>query len=146
MASTDPRTATQGQWEDLVSKVKAKADSSSLPVISYSTTETNTESTWIDGSDIYKKTFQVELTTMIPDQQALYHIPHGISGLTDVINLEIIAKFTDGSPAVVFWDTITAGLGFEQIDSQEILVYFPYNVPSFDSVVLSLTLYYTKSS
>ena len=26
MASTDPRTATQGQWEDLVSKIKAKAD------------------------------------------------------------------------------------------------------------------------
>lgn len=26
MASTDPRTATQGQWEDLISKIKAKAD------------------------------------------------------------------------------------------------------------------------
>lgn len=26
MASTDPRTATQGQWEDLIGKVKAKQD------------------------------------------------------------------------------------------------------------------------
>lgn len=30
MASTDPRTATQAQWEDLISKVKSKAESSSI--------------------------------------------------------------------------------------------------------------------
>lgn len=30
MASTDPKTATQAQWEDLVARIKAKADSNSI--------------------------------------------------------------------------------------------------------------------
>lgn len=30
MASTDPRTATEAQWEDLVTRVKAKADNSAI--------------------------------------------------------------------------------------------------------------------
>lgn len=33
MASTDPKTATQGQWEDLASKIKSKVDSSSLATV-----------------------------------------------------------------------------------------------------------------
>lgn len=31
MASTDPRVATEGQWEDLVARIKAKAESSDIP-------------------------------------------------------------------------------------------------------------------
>lgn len=33
----DPRTATQEQWEDLATKVKAKADASSIPTVNNST-------------------------------------------------------------------------------------------------------------
>lgn len=39
MAATDPRTATQEQWEDLTTKIKAKADTTSVPVITMTTTD-----------------------------------------------------------------------------------------------------------
>ena len=37
MASTDPRTATEAQWQDLATRVKAKADASSIPTVNNST-------------------------------------------------------------------------------------------------------------
>lgn len=36
MASTDPKIATQGQWEDLATRVKAKADSTALSTVATS--------------------------------------------------------------------------------------------------------------
>lgn len=42
MASTDPKIATQGQWEDLVDKVQAKADSSSVPAVVQTTGSSTT--------------------------------------------------------------------------------------------------------
>lgn len=46
MASTDPRAATQAQWEDLVTRIKSKADVSAIPTVNNSTiTITNNGST-----------------------------------------------------------------------------------------------------
>ena len=36
-ASDEPRTATESQWQDLVARVKAKADASSIPTVNNST-------------------------------------------------------------------------------------------------------------
>ena len=40
MASTDPRVATQGQWEDLITRVKAKAENTAMTGATASTAGT----------------------------------------------------------------------------------------------------------
>lgn len=107
MASTDPRTATEAQWEDLANRVKEKAkitmtttdpgEGSALaadnyigvyggdPIImDYSTSEMNTGTKWIDGSAIYKKTISCG---PLPNA-ATKNIPHGISNLGNIIKFE----------------------------------------------------------
>lgn len=49
MASSDPRTATEGQWEDLIDKVKAKANLVDVPTIQMTTTDPGEGSALADG-------------------------------------------------------------------------------------------------
>lgn len=46
-----PKTATQTQWEDLAGRIKAKADSSSVPIITMTTTDPG------EGSALAANTF-----------------------------------------------------------------------------------------
>ena len=115
MAITDLKTATQGQWEDLASRVKAKSDvvitmtttdpgeGSALaannyigvyggdPIImDYSTSEINTGAKWIDGSTIYKKTISCGA---LPNNTSTT-TAHNISNLLSVIKIEGYAEAT----------------------------------------------------
>ena len=38
-STDDPKVATESQWQDLANRVKAKADSSSVPIIAMTTTD-----------------------------------------------------------------------------------------------------------
>lgn len=49
MASSDPRTATEGQWEDLIDKVKAKANLVDVPTITMTTTDPGEGAALADG-------------------------------------------------------------------------------------------------
>ncbi len=49
MASSDPRTATEGQWEDLIDKVKDKADLVDVPTIQMTTTDPGEGAPLADG-------------------------------------------------------------------------------------------------
>lgn len=94
---------TGAQIKDLTTKIKSKADSSSLapvatsgnyndlsnkPTIptdnsSYSTSEVKTSATWINGKPIYKKTFSFTL-----DNAESTTINHGISNFGLLIKFE----------------------------------------------------------
>lgn len=49
MASSDPRTATEEQWEDLIDKVKGKADLVDVPTIQMTTTDPGEGAPLADG-------------------------------------------------------------------------------------------------
>lgn len=108
-----PKTATQYQWEDLASRIKAKANSSDVPtftmtstdpgegsalaenhfvavyggdpiITDYFTSEKNTGVKWIDGSAIYKKTINFGALPNATNKT----VAHGITNLSRVIKLE----------------------------------------------------------
>ena len=165
MASTDPRTATEAQWGDLVDRVKAKSDvqitmtttdpgeGSPLaannfvavyggdPIImDYSTSEINTGAKWIDGSAIYKKTIN---TGALPNATPK-SVSHGISGIGNIIKFEGWAS--DGSswvplPLVATGDTynVQASVGSTQITLDT-----GQNRSNYSSSYI--TIHYTKSS
>ena len=167
MASTDPKTATQGQWEDLASKVKAKSDvditmtnvdpgeGAALaadhyigvyggdPIITdYSTNEINTGAKWINGYNIYKKTVPI---VSFPNNAE--------TSLGDLLPADIHIVKIEG--------TATAGTGVLQINGYrpqstvntvgvradqstgEVLVASGADMTSYSGYV---TFYYTKSS
>lgn len=53
---------------------------------SYSTTETKTGGTWIDGKPIYRKVFEYQLSV-----DGVY-VPHGVSDLGQIVECKIIAR------------------------------------------------------
>ena len=105
MASTDPRTATQEQWEDLADRVQSKAEIGSVLStpsnvayvgtnnivdgavteeklgLSYSTSEQATGKTWIDGKPIYRKV--VEKTTV--SSGSTNAVNHDISNFGELV-------------------------------------------------------------
>lgn len=117
MASTDPKIAAQGQWEDLADRVQSKAeigsvlstpsdvayvgtnnivdgavtenkiDFSTLDFGNYSTTEQDTGFTWIDGRHIYKKTINCGKGP----NAAAKDVSTGVSGIDLVTKIEGIA-------------------------------------------------------
>lgn len=71
MAATDPRVATQAQWEDLATRIKAKADASSIgdATITIQKNSTNVDSFTTNASS--NKTINITVPTTAADVNAL---------------------------------------------------------------------------
>lgn len=163
--SSDPKTATESQWQDLANRVKAKSDvqitmantdpgeGSALaannyvavyggdPIImDYSTTEINTGAKWIDGSAIYKKTIDFGA---LPNN-AEKAVPHGISNLRRVIKVEGYAYNNDVFFPLPFpWTNASSSVG---ILVGHISINIGTGVDRTGFTETYVTLYYTKSS
>lgn len=165
MASTDPKTATQGQWEDLATRVKAKSDvvismtatdpgeGSALaadhyigvyggdPIImDYSTSEVNTGTKWINGAVVYKKTINLG---SLPNN-TVKAVAHSISNLDFVIDVQATAS--DGVNRIVIPATATTGTASQvsiYIDGTNVNITSGNDRSGYSGYA---TLYYTKSS
>lgn len=137
MTSTDP-----GEGSALAANNYVAVYGGDPIIMDYSTIETNTGSTWIDGSAIYKKTLNVPA---LPDSTTL-SIAHNISNLGTVINIEGTCHDSSGyqllmnSPRTSTTDanfirTIIHGIYVDIITGTDRSSYSGY-----------VTLYYTKSS
>jgi len=164
--SSDPRTATEAQWQDLANRVKAKSDvqitmTSTDPgegavlaadnyiavyggdpiIMDYSTSEINTGTKWIDGSTIYKKTVNFG---SLPNATTK-SVAHNISNLSEVIKIEGVCS--DGNS----WATVplmfnSASATFNTdfyVDGTYLNASSGQNVSNRNAYI---TLYYTKSS
>lgn len=160
-----PKTATQSQWEDLATRVNAKAtitmtstdpgEGSPLaanhyiavygtpPEFDYSTSEINTGARWINGSYIYKKTIS---TGALPNAGET-NTPHSITNLSKVIKMEGYAyRSTDGK----FIPLPFAGIASYNttvdmsVVSGNIRLYVATDMSAFGESYV--TLYYTKSA
>lgn len=160
--SSDPRTATEAQWQDLANRVKAKSDvqitmtntdpgeGSALaennyvavyggdPIImDYSTNEVNTGAKWIDGSAIYKKTINTGALPNNGSKDAL----HNISRLGAIINLEGYA--TNGS---VWLNLPAAASNPITAHATSTAIHITTTSDRSSYTESYVTLYYTKSS
>lgn len=171
MATTDPRTATEGQWSDLVSRIKTKADTTDVPTITmsntdpgegtplaannfigvyggdpiildYSLVEVNTGSKWIDGSPIYKKTINIGT---LPNNTTK-SVPHNISNLNRIIRFEGYAHRP--SDAATFPIPYSARDGAYNISVIQVgaSIAIGTGMDRSDITECYATLYYTKSS
>lgn len=164
--SSDPRTATEAQWQDLAARVKAKSDvqitmtntdpgeGSALPannyiavyggdpiILDYSTSEVNTGTKWIDGSTIYKKTINFGA---LPNATSK-NVAHSISNLSQVIKMEGFT--TNGTSTYPLPRVMIGGLEYQvqmQVTSTNIQIDTGVDGSSYSTTYV--TLYYTKSS
>lgn len=163
--SSDPRTATEAQWQDLVTRVKAKSDvqitmtntdpgeGSALAannyvavyggdpiILDYSTTEINTGAKWVDGSAIYKKTVNFGA---LPNNTTKT-VAHNISNPDRIIKVE--QSITNGATGAL---VLSSG---NQSGIDEFNLYVTgTNIGIWCSTDRTasnayITLYYTKSS
>ena len=167
--SSDPRTATEAQWQDLAARVKAKSDvqitmtntdpgeGSALAannyvavyggdpiILDYSTSEVNTGTKWIDGSAIYKKTFS---NTTGSNDGSTKTIAHNISGFASLVKAEGIVV-NDIPGGTQYWQIPTSfgseGWAAIRVDSTN--MYLNVYGGSLAGRSCNITLYYTKSS
>lgn len=163
--TNDPKVATESQWEDLAARVKAKADASSVPtftmtstdpgegstlaannyvavyggdpiIIDYSLAEINTGTKWVNGSTIYKKTINFG---SLPNATTA-SVSHSISSLNNVVKIE--GYMTNGSS----WRTLPYADGaFTSVyaNTTQVSIYTTADMSSWTGYV---TLYYTKSA
>lgn len=110
---------------------------------SFSTSEINTGTTWIDGSTIYKKTVNTGALNSTNKQTK-----HGISGIKHVIKMEGFAIATTTSMGTVYVSLPRAhrdndhdGIGLE-VYGNVVKVSVGTNNVFYDSYV---TIYYTKT-
>lgn len=110
---------------------------------SFSTSEINTGTTWIDGSTIYKKTVN---TGALDSNNKI--TKHGISGIKQVIKMEGFAIATSPSTGTTYVSLPRAhkdnehdGISFEVYGNIVSVVVGTNNV-FYDSYV---TIYYTKT-
>lgn len=110
---------------------------------SFSTSEINTGTTWIDGSTIYKKTVNTGALNSTNKQTK-----HGISGIKQIIKMEGFAIATTSSMGTVYVslphahrDNDHDGIGLEVYDNVVNVLVGQNNV-FYDSYV---TIYYTKT-
>ena len=111
------------------------------PTFDYSTTETDTGATWIDGSHIYKKTVD---TGTLPNATAK-NVAHNISNLNRVIRLE---GYTYNPTSLTtaplpFCSPATSNIAVN-VNSTNITVTTGIDRTSFSESYI--TLYYTKSA
>lgn len=110
---------------------------------SFSTSEINTGTTWIDGSTIYKKTVN---TGALNSTDKVTN--HGISGIKQVIKMEGFAIATSPSKGTIYVSLPRAhkdqdhdGISFEAFGNNVKVAVGTNNV-FYDSYV---TIYYTKT-
>lgn len=165
MASTDPKTATQGQWEDLASRVKAKSDvditmtnvdpgeGATLaadhyigvyggdPIITdYSTNEINTGAKWINGEPIYKKTIYFGALPNSSEKT----INHNISNISFVAKYECVAFKNDMTTLMIpFSGTSSTQDIYAIVDDTSVTLGDGMDRTAYNAYI---TIYYTKSS
>ena len=117
----------------------AKIDFSTLSG-NYSTTEQNTGYTWVDGSTIYKKTVEIQSTSLSTGDNT---IQHGVSGIKNVINYECawILSALQNTTRFIPGGTSTHSFNIGTISATEVTLYTTLTTAG----TLYLTLYYTKS-
>lgn len=116
---------------------ETNVDLSSFGFGNYSTTETSTGFTWVDGRTIYKKTVEVSSISSNTD----YQIPHGISNLKQVIRVEGTVLLTIGNSRIFSGGTSSHVWRIGNISSTDIGVYSTLATAG----TYYFTLYYTKS-
>lgn len=108
----------------------------------YSTEETVSGSTWIDGSTIYKKTINFGALPNAANKS----VAHGISNLNRVIRVEAIADYGTGNTKFPIPFSTPSGLGSSvslAIESSTIEIRTGSDRSGATAYV---TIYYTKSS
>lgn len=170
LVDNTPKTATVSQWQDLATKVRAKADSSDVPTITmtttdpgegsalaannfigvyggdpiimdYSTTEINTGAKWIDGSAIYKKTINFGALPASGNRT----VAHSISNLAYIVDMKAMAYDTGSSryKALNLPQGNNTDWVVMEADSTKI---YAYVGSDFSDTTAYVTLYYTKTS
>ena len=161
--SSDPKTATEAQWQDLANRVKAKSDVNitmtttdpgegsilaadhyvgvygTNPIImDYSTSEINTGAKWTTGMAIYKKPIHLG---HLPDTSTAT-VAHNIVGLLSLVKLE--GDFTNGTNrAPLPYPSPTATKCVQvYVDTSNITIVTGEDRSAYTGY---LTLYYTKS-
>ena len=163
--SSDPKTATESQWQDLANRVKAKSDvqitmTSTDPgegavlaadnyiavyggdpiIMDYSTTEIKTGAKWIDGSAIYKKTVNFG---SLPNATTKT-VAHNITNVSRFVKVE--QSVTNGGSGALELSS-TSGLNTDAfnfyVTATEIGIKTGADRSDCDAYI---TLYYTKSS
>lgn len=115
----------------------SKIDLATLNFGNYSTSETNTGFTWIDGKTIYKKTY----TLGAFPNNSTKNVAHGITGLNEVVKFE---GYSYGGGVTYetlgqYYDTSRASV---YVSGANIVMRTNFNATSLFGVV---TLYYTKT-
>lgn len=163
--SSDPKTATESQWQDLANRVKAKSDvqitmTSTDPgegavlaadnyiavyggdpiIMDYSTTEIKTGAKWIDGSAIYKKTINFGA---LPNNTTKT-VAHNISSLGRIVKTEQSVT-NGGTGALILSSGNQSGIDEFNfyITSTNVGIWCSTDRTNCDAYI---TLYYTKSS
>lgn len=125
---------TGAQVKDLAERIKNAGGG-------YSTAETNTGVTWVDGSVIYKKTIAIDT---FPTQGSILSIQHGISDLSWIIEFDCTIKNPQDN---IFYPLpLSTGSSFIALDISSSVVRISSNRSGFDNSTGYLTIYYTKSS
>lgn len=165
--SSDPKTATEAQWQDLANRVKAKSDvqitmTSTDPgegavlaennyvavyggdpiVMDYSTSEINTGAKWVDGSAIYKKTIN---TGTLPNN-TFKRVAHNISNLYRVIRIEGYAYSSSNSRCQAIPMVSSGGGGQVSVSVEPTEMELVSDSDRSAYTESYVTLYYTKSS
>ena len=166
----NPKTATQEQWENLATRIKAKANASDVPTITmtnvdpgegsallannyiavyggdpiimdYSLLEVNTGAKWIDGSAIYKKTINFGTLPASGNRT----VAHSVSNLAYIVDIKAMAYDTGSSRY--------KALNLPQGNNTDWIVMeadgtnvYAYVGSDFSDTTAYVTLYYTKSS
>ena len=165
--SSDPKTATEAQWQDLANRVKAKSDvqitmtntdpgeGSALAedhyvavyggdpiILDYSTNEINTGAKWIDGTAIYKKTINFGALPNATSKS----VAHGISNLGILIKFEGVASNSSGRrlPLPILYEPSSAAFNTQlDCNNTSITIVTAQNQSEYSACI---TIYYTKSS
>lgn len=116
---------------------EANVDLSSFGFGNYSTTETSTGFTWVDGRTIYKKTLEVSSISSNTD----YQIPHGITNLKQVIRVEGTALLTNGNSRIFTGGTSSHEWKIGNISSTDLGIYSTLGTAG----TYYFTIYYTKN-
>lgn len=110
--------------------------------ISYSTTEQDTGTKWIDGKPIYQKTINIG---NLPNNQSK-SVAHGISNLDVIINMYGVSKNSSNSYIPLpFINTVTISSGCQlEANATNIMVRTATNLSSYS--ITYVTLFYTKTT
>lgn len=147
----DVTEADDGKILGVVNGAWNKMDAPS-GAIDYSTTEQNTGRKWIDGKDIYQKTF-IDETTFSGSSTHTHNIPNSlIDGIHEVISVEskalIGSEYYFGSQLIITPGTSSSNLtnyiriGYDNTDG----VYeYGKLENAFTATKFVITLFYTKN-